>query len=79
METKPIKVNISNSYKPIDFASLQEKVSTDSLRDLLKTNSSIPTHTPKTFKDQLWLYFDGSTTYELYIFINNEWKKITLT
>ena len=49
------------------------------LQQLLKTNTSIPTHTPKKFLDCFWLYWDGSTTYELYIYINNTWKKTVLS
>lgn len=77
METKKLK--IENKYKEIDFKGLQESNLTDDLRFLLKTNSTVPTHTPKKFLDQFYLYFDGSTTYELYIYINNEWKKVTLS
>jgi hypothetical protein len=51
----------------------------DDLLKLLKTNSTIPTHTPKKFVDCFWLYYDGATTYELYVYINNEWKKATLS
>jgi len=48
------------------------------LFSLLKTNSTVPTHTPKKFIDCFYLYWDGSTTYELYVYINNSWKKVTL-
>jgi hypothetical protein len=51
----------------------------DDLLKLLKTNSTIPTHTPKKFVDCFWLYYDGATTYELYVYINNEWKKAALS
>ena len=49
------------------------------LRDVIKTNTSIPTHTPKKFIDCIYLYWDGTTTYELYIYINNTWKKVALS
>lgn len=49
------------------------------LSSLLKTNTTIPTHTPKKFIDSFWLYWDESTTYELYIYINNTWKKVVLS
>jgi hypothetical protein len=51
----------------------------EDLKNLLKTNSTIPTHTPKKFVDCFWLYYDGATTYELYVYINNEWKKAALS
>lgn len=49
------------------------------LQQLIKTNSTIPTHIPKKFVDCFWLYWDGSTTHELYVYINNSWKKTSLT
>ena len=49
------------------------------LFQLLTTHSTIPTHTPKKLIDCFYLYWDGSTTYELYIYINNAWKKATLS
>lgn len=79
METKTKNISFKNDYKDIRFDELQKGVLTDKLRDLLKTNSTVPTHTPKTFFEQFYLYFNGTDTYELYIFINNEWKKINLT
>jgi len=49
------------------------------LKFLLKTNLTIPNHKPKKLLEQIYLYFNGTDTYELYIYINNEWKKTTLT
>lgn len=49
------------------------------LTKLIKTNTSVPTHTPRKFVDCFYLYFDGTSTYELYIYIQTSWKKITLS
>ena len=49
------------------------------LKGVIKTNNIIPTHTPKKFIDSFYLYWDKSTTYRLYIYINNEWKYTTLS
>lgn len=48
------------------------------LTKLIKTNSTVPTHIPRKFIDCFHLYYDGTTTYELYIYINNSWKKCVL-
>ena len=45
----------------------------------IKTNRTVPTHTPKKFLDCFYLYWDGSSTYELYIYTNNSWKKTSLS
>lgn len=72
---------IDTENKPIVF-STQEMFNQEYINDLtglLKTNLTIPTHTPKKFIDCFYLYWDGSTTYELYIYISNSWKKTSLT
>lgn len=48
------------------------------LKGLLKTNESVPTHTPKKLVDCFYLYKTGSSYY-LYIFIDNTWKRTALT
>lgn len=55
------------------------QIFTKDLKDVLKTHSTLPTYTPKMFIDSFYLYFDGTTTYRLYIYINNEWKYTTLS
>jgi hypothetical protein len=49
----------------------------DSLKKVMKTNSSTPSHTPKNFLECFYLYKSGST-YRLYIYIDNTWKYINL-
>lgn len=76
-----IKLNkIETKNEPIRFDT-QEIFNQEYINDLtklLKTNLIVPTHTPKKFIDCFYLYWDGSTTYELYIYINNSWKKTSL-
>jgi len=57
----------------------KNNIITKELREILKTNSETPTHTPNKFIDCFYLYYDGSTTYRLYIYINQEWKYINLS
>jgi len=47
----------------------------DDLKRLVKTNTEVPTHTPKKFVDMFYIR-DNSGTNELYMFINNTWEKI---
>lgn len=81
MENKEIKIQeVKEEIKPIVFDTqnmFNQKYIND-LIGLLRTNTSLPVNTPKKFLDCFYLYWDGSTTYELYIYINNSWKKITL-
>lgn len=52
------------------------------INDLLKvlsTNLTLPTHIPKKFIDSFYLYFNGTSTYRLYVYINSTWKYITLS
>lgn len=82
MEIKQIKQqNDKQEISNIKFDT-QENFNDSYIGDLvkiLKTNSTVPTYTPKKFLDCFYLYWDGSTTYELYIYINNSWKKTSLT
>lgn len=74
LKDKEITVGID---KPQEDLSNQFYI--DDLKRLIKTNSTVPTHTPKKFLDCFWFYWDGTTTYRLYIYINNEWKYTTLS
>lgn len=47
----------------------------DDLKKLIKTNTEVPTHTPKKFVDIFYVR-DNSGTTEFYVFINNTWKKL---
>jgi len=47
----------------------------DDLKRLIKTNTEVPTHTPKKFIDMFYLR-DNSGTNEIYMFINNTWEQI---
>jgi len=47
----------------------------DDLKKLIKTNTEVPTHTPKKFIDMFYLR-DNSGTNEIYMFINNTWEQI---
>lgn len=80
MENKTIKPVIQEN-KPIQFDTQgifnQEYI--NDLTRLLKTNLSVPTYIPRKFIDCFYLYWDGSTTYKLYIYINNSWKSTTLS
>ena len=79
---KEIKIKKNNiEFNPLVFDNQDKFNQTyiNDLRDVIKTNTSIPTHTPKKFIDCIYLYWDGTTTYELYIYINNTWKKVALS
>ena len=79
---KTLKIqDIKTENKPIMFDTQQmfNQEYINDLTGLLKTNLTIPTHTPRKFIDCFYLYFDGTSTYELYIWINNSWKKVTLS
>ena len=54
---------------------LSNQIYIDDLKNLIKTNTEVPTHTPKKFVDMFYLR-DNSGTNEIYIFINNSWEKI---
>ena len=49
------------------------------LTSILKTNLIVPTYTPKKWVDCFYLYFDGTSTYKLYIYISNTWKSVTIS
>jgi len=80
MENKAIKPVVTDN-QPIQFDTQnifnQEYI--NDLTRLLKTNLTIPTHKPKKFIDCFYLYWDGATTYKLYIYINNSWLSTTLS
>jgi len=82
-----------DTKKPIQFGKESQKINVDIsqkqktsindlyVRDLFKllaTHNTIPTHTPKKLIDCFYLYHSGST-YELYLYISNSWKKVSLT
>ena len=81
MANKIKQQQVKTDFKPIVFDTQQSfnQSYINDLRDVIKTNTSIPTHTPKKFIDCIYLYWDGTTTYELYIYINNTWKKVALS
>jgi len=64
----------SNIYNEIFL-----KSSIDSIYKLLKLNTTVPTYIPKSFKEQFYLYYDGATTYKLYVYVANSWKSVTLS
>jgi hypothetical protein len=79
MEIKPVKLETQEN-KPIVFET-QDIFNQEYINDLtrlLKTNSSVPTYTPKKFIDCFYLYNSGAT-YELYVYIDNLWKKVALS
>jgi hypothetical protein len=79
MEIKPVKLETTEN-KPIIFDTQQmfNQSYINDLTQLLKTNSSVPVNPPKKFIDCFYLYNSGAT-YELYIWIANTWKKVTLS
>ena len=82
MEIKEIKIKpVEQKNEPIvfDTQELFNQSYINDLSKLLKTNTSVPTHVPKKFIDCFYLYWDESTTYELYVYISNSWKKVTLS
>lgn len=80
MEDK-IKIEEVNSENKEIVFDTQEFFNQNFINDLtkiIKTNSAVPSYIPKKFIDCFYLYFDGATTYELYVYINNSWKKCVL-
>lgn len=47
----------------------------DSLQNLIKPQSALPTHIPTTFMGCFYSYVNGATN-DLYIYLNNTWKKL---
>ncbi len=43
-----------------------------------RANSSVPTHSPKNREEQFYIYKNGST-FRLYIWVDGDWKYISLT
>ncbi len=70
---------LEDKEKNIDIEKKQVDISNqayiDDLKKLIKTNTNIPTHTPKKFVDMFYAR-DNSGTTEFYVFINNTWKKL---
>lgn len=83
MENKELKQPESKdkSIQDIQFETqgLFNQIYINDLTRLIKTNTTVPTYIPKKFIDCFYLYWNGTTTYELYIYINNTWKKTTLS
>lgn len=73
------KIKSENKDIKFDTQELFNQPYINDLTQLLKTHQTIPTHTPKKLIDCFYLYWDGSTTYELYLYINNTWKKVILS
>ena len=78
-EIKLNQVTTEYDYLTFDTQTEFNQVYINDLVKLLKTHSTIPTHTPKKLLDCIYLYYDGDTTYELYLYISNTWKKVTLS
>jgi hypothetical protein len=72
-------IDTGNNEMKFDSQEMLNQVYINDLRDILQTKTSIPTYEPKKFLDCFCLYWDESTTYRLYIWINNQWKYVTLT
>ena len=66
-----------NENKEIQF---DKQIRIEELDGLFKTSSSIPTHIPKKFSEQIVIYTSGST-YRLYWYdtANNAWRYATGT
>lgn len=79
MEIKPVKLETTEN-KPIifDTQTMFNQEYINDLTQLLKTNSTVPVNTPRKFIDCFYLYKNGAT-YELYLYIDNSWKKVTLS
>ena len=65
-----------------DFTGLFDKANKNvnsillnNLRNVLKTNTTIPTYIPKNFLESFYLYTDGTDS-KLYVYINNIWENI---
>lgn len=76
---KPQEIKSKSGNIIFDTQQSFNQVVINDLVKIIKTNSSVPTHIPKKFIDCFYLYFDGTSTYELYIYISNSWKKVTLS
>jgi hypothetical protein len=62
----------SDIQQNVDFNYVED------LKFIKKTLDSAPTLKPKKFVDQIQLVYVGGA-YELHAYINNTWKKVTLT
>ena len=71
-QLKDKETNVDIEKKQVDISN---QAYIDDLKKLIKTNTNIPTHTPKKFVDMFYVR-DNSGTTEFYVFINNTWKKL---
>ena len=71
-QLKDKETNVDIEKKQVDISN---QAYIDDLKKLIKTNTSVPTHTPKKFVDMFYVR-DNSGTTEFYVFINNTWKKL---
>ena len=71
-QLKDKETNVDIEKKQVDISN---QTYIDDLKKLIKTNTNIPTHTPKKFVDMFYVR-DNSGTTEFYVFINNTWKKL---
>jgi hypothetical protein len=74
-EIKLTQVTTENSDIAFDTQPQFNQVFIDDFPKLLKTNYTIPTHTPKKLLDCIYPYFDGESEYSLYVYINKVWKR----
>ena len=71
-QLKDKETNVDIEKKQVDISN---QAYIDDLKKLIKTNTEVPTHTPKKFVDIFYVR-DNSGTTEFYVFINNTWKKL---
>lgn len=76
IDIKPVKTD--NKEIVFDTQSLFNQSLINDLTKIIKTNSDTPSYIPKKFIDCFYLYNSG-VTYELYVYIANSWKKVTLS
>ena len=56
-----------------------EAVFLEQIGGMLKPITSVPTHTPRNFFEQIVLYDSPSGTDRLYIYVQNIWRYVDLT
>lgn len=82
VEDKTIEIDYSKNNNQVSSQNLnsQDYINSKFMEVLrIKKHSSIaPTYTPKNFFEQFYFYDDGANRY-LYIYINNAWRKTSLT
>lgn len=58
---------------------LQSKnIRLENITNLFEAHSEAPTHNPRTFYEQFYLYKSG-TTYRLYVYVDDAWKYVDLS